>query len=145
MMKEVYKFAFLQDKFIPLYLYYTIESYLELLYHWHPPLKILNAHPLWHHRRWAKQNKNRIFYSLKCMLNVIVRHSLHCHWFATTLPPYIEPENGKLALFSAPYSRGGRIHLPKFKFSAKFPIMFTRTRPSNFTQADIFKKNIKTA
>ena len=29
----------------------------------HPPLKILVAHPLWHHRRWAKQ-KNLIFYSL---------------------------------------------------------------------------------
>ena len=28
-----------------------------------PPLKILDAHPLWHHRRWAKQ-KNLIFYSL---------------------------------------------------------------------------------
>ena len=23
----------------------------------HPPLKILDAHLLWHHRRWAKQNK----------------------------------------------------------------------------------------
>ena len=27
-----------------------------------PPLKILDAHPLWHRRRWAKE-KNLIFYS----------------------------------------------------------------------------------
>ena len=27
----------------------------------HPPLKILDAHPLWHHRRWAKQKTHLLF------------------------------------------------------------------------------------
>ena len=38
----------------------TILTKNETL-HQHPPLKILDAHPLWHHWRWAKQKYHLLF------------------------------------------------------------------------------------
>ena len=37
----------------------------------HPPLKILDAHPLWHHRRWAKQKISLLFYNWRSDFRII--------------------------------------------------------------------------
>ena len=100
----------------------------------HPPLKILDAHPLWHHRKWAKQQISSFIDLFKLSLSDIIRSvqiEIHQNWSSMEVELcaasyFLRGLNNHKLRWTSLTTRASFITLPVNRIFCDFPVDVSR-------------------